>query len=684
MLAEQLGTTLGTTDEIVYRDAVDHSAQKIIVIGSGPVGMRVAEEIFKLDKNANVLVFGNEPSAPYNRVQLTALLAGQVARDDIDIPMPKTETNPWFEYKVAAIQSINRSAKVVIDSFGNVYHYDRLVIATGARAHIPNIPGIETPGVYQFRRLSDAEALFARVTRSRHVVVVGGGLLGIEAAKALARAGTMVTIIQQGPRLMNRQLDETAASLLEEDVKKMGIGIITQSGVREIQGKSFVTGVKTRSGQMVLCDTVVMCAGIQANKELALKARLPVGQGIVVDDLMRTSDPNVFAVGECCEHRGVLYGLVQPGFEQAAVVASVICSKTASYAGSQAVSRLKVVGKTVCSMGDVADVQKQPFQSVWHYQRKRDGIYRKLVLYKGQLVGALGYGDWNESSRVQRAFQSETYLWPWQRALFTLTGKLWIGSDSASVQQWPDKEIVCQCKQVTKGEILKARLEVGQFDPLKVEADSLPTPLEAVQKACGASTVCGTCKPLVAELVDSNAKPEKETAWSALLIGCLLALLVGALVAFSPEAKVSDSVLTQDWFEGFWNDKFWKQVTGFSLLGMTVVGLLMSLRKRFNVEWMGRFAYWRLLHVVLGLMCVATLILHTGFHLGENLNHWLMLDFLLLIGMGASAGIVIALSHHFKPMQAQRIRKFWTWMHVLVTWPLPALLAAHILSVYYF
>lgn len=669
MLAERIGGERSQGELIAPKSA---EREKIIVIGSGPVGMRFVDEVLKLKPSAKIHVFGNEPFAPYNRVQLSALLAGQVKRDDIDIPLPRPSQHPGFKLSVATIATIDRQGKVVVDTFGKEYPYDKLIFATGARAHIPTIPGIDKKGVYPFRRLADAEALFARVTRSRHIAVLGGGLLGIEAAKALARSGTKVTLIQQGEFLMNRQLDETSSGLLRADVEGAGIDVITHSGAREILGDASVSSVKVHSGEEIECDTVVVCAGIQANKKLALAAKLPVGRGIKVDDQMRTNDENIFAVGECSEHRGKLYGFAQPGFEQASVAARVVCDSFAVYSGSQAVSRLKVIGRAVCSMGEIEINEKEPFIKQLRFQRKGQGLYRKLILRKGKLVGGLGYGEWEESSRVQRALQSEDYIWPWQRALFKINGKLWIGDDSANVQQWPEKTMVCHCKQVTKGEILDLKETTANCT------------LKEVQQQCGASTVCGTCKPLVAELVEPNAQPEKEIAWSTLMLGSLIALVVAALIIFMPEAKVSDSVLTQSWFEGIWNDKFWKQVTGFTLLGLTVVGLLMSLRKRFSFEWMGKFAYWRAVHTVLGTLCVALLILHTGFHLGANLNQWLMINFLLLIGVGSVAGMAISMSHRLKPSMARQFRKLWTWLHIIVAWPLPALLAAHVLSVYYF
>jgi len=664
MLAEQIPEQSSQEVPLAW------ASKRYIVIGSGPVGLRFAEDLLKEKPAASIKVFGNEPVSPYNRVQLTALLAGQITLDQIDLPLPDQVRHPSFEFKVSAITEIDRKERRVLDSHGVWHSYDKLILATGARSHVPNIPGVDKQGVYVFRRLADTEALLARIVSSRRVVVLGGGLLGIEAARALSRFATQVALIQQGEYLMNRQLDEVAASLLQAEIESVGIEVITQSGVREVLGEARVDGVRTRSGQVLECDTVVVCAGIKANKELAMRSGLPVGQGVTVDDHMMTSDPAIYAIGECAEHREQLYGLVQPGFEQASVVARALCNKAATYQGSPSVTRLKVVGRAVCSMGEVAERAREPFISVWRNRRAKQDRYRKIVLRKGRLIGALAYGEWSEVARVQRAFLDNAYIWPWQRVLFWLFGRLWLGSDAHHVQSWSDSAIVCQCKQVSKGQILGV-------------AKALEQPsLENIRRSCGASSVCGSCQPVVSELLE--VAPEKEKNAFAILLMTLCALLIGGLIVALPAAQVSDSVMTQGWYEGIWNDKFWKQVTGFSLLGMTLLGLMMSLRKRFEIRWLGDFKAWRLVHLVLGVLAAGTLVLHTGLHLGSNLNQWLMINFLTLVGVGALAGISISFSHKLKPQLSQRLRKTLAWMHVLVSWPLPALLSAHIFSVYYF
>lgn len=668
-------TTTNTVCESTITTA-DNPRCKIIVIGSGPVGMRFVESLLKQAPLAHIHLFGNEPYRPYNRVQLSALLAGEVDRDSLDIPLPTQQKNPNFSYTVSVIRHIDTAAKSITDAAGCEHDYDILVMANGARAHVPSIPGVDTKGVYTFRNLKDAEFLSARIVSSRHIVVVGGGLLGLEAAKALLRFNTRVTLIQQGPRLMNRQLSDEAAGLLQTQVEELGIRVIVNAGVRKIEGSQRVESVLTNDGDVIECDSVLLCAGIKPNVELARAAGIRVATGIAVNDHLQTSQPNIYAIGECCEHRGLTYGLVNPGFEQASVAAEVINNGQAHYVGSQIASRLKVIGKNVFSIGQINDLPKRPLQYECVYRQKKRQIHRHLAIHRGRIIGAIGMGEWAELNRVQEAFNTQRKIWFWQRWLFLLSGRLWPLDGAGSVSQWPATAIVCQCNNITQGELVDA-ISSGCSNQQQLQA------------CTKAGKVCGTCKPLLSELLSDKGlskdlAAEKERGWAVLLTASIAALSTAVVVAAMPEAVNATSVQTTGWFEKVWNDKSWKQVSGFTLLGLSLIGMLMSLRKRFNLNWMGDFANWRILHGLLGLACAAVLIFHTGFHLGSNLNRWLMVNFIGVLVIGAVSGMVVALSHRLKPQRALSVRKNWNHLHVLMTWPLPALLIMHIFSVYYF
>ena len=642
-----------------------------IVIGSGPVGVRFVEEYKAKHTEDKITLFGDETRLPYNRVELSSLLAGQVDVDDIQLTIPLESEN--FSFIPRSIQSINPSIKRVIDEDGNQYNFDRLVIATGARAHVPNIDGLDQTGVYTFRNLKDAESLYARTSRAQHIVIVGGGLLGIETAKALLKNNTRVTVIQQGQYLMNKQLDSNAAELLERNLSELGITVITNVGVREVLGEGRVTGVVLRNQDQIDCDTVLFCSGITPNIEIARNARIRVGRGIVVDDQMQTSIESIYAIGECCEHQDQTYGIVNPGYEQAAVLADVLSGGESFYSGSLLSSTLKVIDTSVHSFGSVVNYTKTPFDSEVVFSKGE--IYRKIITQKGKLIGAMSVGDWGEISRVQEAFLQSRTIPFYQRWLFKLTGRLWPTTQSEDVSQWPATAIVCQCSNVCQGKIVSA-----------IQADCKTLQQIATETRAGA--VCGSCKPLLSQLLEAQggetAEREKEWAWAPMLAASLGAFAIILTIFSVPGLAVGESVLKPAPLEFLWNDKFWKQVSGFSLLGLTTVGLLMSIRKRLKIDKLGKFAYWRFFHIILGLSCAVVLMAHTGLHLGDNLNRLLILNFLAVLLMGSVASSVVALSHRLQPAKSQKIRSFWSWSHIIVTWPLPILLGMHILTVYYF
>lgn len=651
--------------------AANDASLKIVVIGAGPVGLRFSQELLRRQPFTHLLLIGEEQHLPYNRIQLSSLLAGEIRYEEILSPLPDVKQCPNFCHRHGRIEHIDPESKSITDNRGETYSYDILVLATGSRPHIPHIPGTEQNGVYTFRSIKDAEQLYGRVARSRNLVVIGGGLLGLEAARALRRANTKVTVIQQGPRLMNRQLDEVAAGYLQKRLDEIGIAVITDSGVRQILGEGRVTGVVTRDGDRIECDTVLICAGIKPAVELARTARLKISNGVLVDDQLKTSDDNIYAVGECCEHRGRTYGLVNPGFEQAAIAADVISQGGARYIGSLEISQLKVLGKTVCSMGQVTELVQRPFQRQWIYHQAKSGIYRKLITYKGRLIGAVGYGEWPEIRRVQEAFQNQRRLMPWQYIRFLATGTLWGEGDMEQVRSWPASTIICQCNSITQDTLVKA-CEKGA------------NTLESLCRTTGAGTVCGSCRPLLQNILGNDSILEKIKGSAALSLFGGIALIAPLILAFTPALEVGSSVLQSAPLQHIWNDKFWKQVTGFSMLGLILVALLVSLRKRAGWRWLGEFSAWRVVHVALGTVCFAVLSLHTGFNFGSNLNQWLMINFITLLALGGFASTALAANHRMRPSLARKSQKTFFWLHILLAWPLPILLGMHILTVYYF
>ncbi|WP_157360316.1 FAD-dependent oxidoreductase [Aliagarivorans marinus] len=644
-------------------------APKIVIIGAGPAGFRAAEEILKRQPDATLSLIGNESS--YNRVQLSALLAHEVGVEQIFYQPLGGERHPNFQHIQAHIVEIDRSLKRLTDQQGQHYHYDKLILATGAKPHVPQINGTDLDGVLVFRSLRDTERLQARLARARHIAVVGGGLLGLEAARALRRNNTQVTIIQQGPWLMNRQLDHKAAARLRASVEALGITVIENAGVREISGLGRVEQVHLHRQQHLEVDTVVLCSGIRINHQLAKQALLKVAKGILVDRQLTTSDPDIFAIGECCEFEGQCFGLVEPGLEQAAIVADTLAGGSAEYRGSLNVSRLKVVGEQVCSIGDIHSAAASTLAKVLTFEDSKH--YRKVVLHNGRITAAIGIGEWPEFRQIREAILEQRPLRWWQGLRFANHGRLW-PEQQDSPQHWPEQALICQCNRVSRGQLSTA-ISAGACS------------IEQLQQQTQAATVCGSCKPLLTQLLTPDnqaARLEKEQGSNTLTLASLLACCIALLMLLVPGLQPPESV-QQNWrLDKIWNDGFYKQVSGFTLLGLTLLGLGLSLRKRFKFKLPGDFNYWRLAHGLIGVVCVAILVAHTGLHLGSNLNRFLVLNFLAVLLLGSLTGLSVAQSHQLPLRQAKGLRQWWSWLHILISWPLPILLAVHVLSVYYF
>ena len=308
----------------------------VIVIGTGPTGMRFISQFARINTESRIAVFGDEPWMPYNRVNLTSLLTGDIREEKMYVSFDAAKHANVICYYNNPIIQIDRHAKVVIDRQGVRYGYDTLVLATGSSAFMPNIPGINLRNVFSFRDLSDAQKLMSRIVRSRHTVVIGGGLLGLEAARAMQRFNTNVTVIEHSMWLMFRQLDQRGGSYLKRHIESLGVNVRTSERVLEILGKDKVQGVLLGNGETIDCDTVVIAAGIVPNLHLIRHTGLRFGKGIRINDQLQTNDPDIYAVGECAEHRKKVYGLVTPGYEQADVLAYNLNGGKAQYTGSTA------------------------------------------------------------------------------------------------------------------------------------------------------------------------------------------------------------------------------------------------------------------------------------------------------------------------------------------------------------
>jgi NAD(P)H-nitrite reductase large subunit len=477
--------------------------RRIVVVGNGMAGARLVDEVCRRDPSALVTVFGAEDRPAYNRILLSDVLAGRRQQADIALsPAPARVVQRLG----TSVTRIDRAARVVHADDGTTTPYDALVLATGSTAIVPPVQGIAghdgrlLEGVHVFRTVEDCTAITAEAKAVRRAVVVGGGLLGLEAARGLIAHGVRVELVHGAGHLMETQLDPTGGAVLRRSIEALGVGVHLGSFAAGVLGGRRVEGVRLADGREVLGDLVVLACGVRPQVDLAREAGVAVERGVVVDDELRTDDPRVFALGECAQHRGSVYGLVAPAWEQAAVLAEVLVGGTAAYTGSRLVTRLKAMDLEVAAMGETAP---EPADStagleVLAFCDPTRHVYKKLVVRDGVVTGALLLGDLTTAGVVTQAFDRGRPL-PADRLHLLFAG---IGSvpavDAASLA---DDAVVCTCNAVTAGALRRIGCRT----------------VEQAADATRATTGCGSCKDSVRALLEAAAPgpalvPERRSA----------------------------------------------------------------------------------------------------------------------------------------------------------------------------
>ena len=367
-------------------------SEPLVIVGNGMAAARLVDELVKTSLGRYAIaVIGEEPRLAYNRVLLSSVLAGETASHDIELKPAEwwRDRGVTVKYgcRVSEIDVGRNELKVEGDES---IEFSRLVLAIGSTPLRLNVPGADLSGAYTFRDSRDVDLMLSLAARKKPAVVVGGGLLGLEAAYGLAKAGTPVTLLHLMDRLMERQLDAPAADLLKTLVERKGIKVLLNANTARIHGGARVEGVELADGRRIEADAVVFAAGIRPNTALAKEAGISVNRGVVVDDHLQTSAPNIFALGECAEHRGICYGLVEPAYEQAGVLARHLASRNAAYQGSVVATNLKVSGVSVFSAGDFLGSDGSESILLSDFRR---GTYKKLVIADGRLIGAVLIGE---------------------------------------------------------------------------------------------------------------------------------------------------------------------------------------------------------------------------------------------------------------------------------------------------
>ena len=468
--------------------------EKLVVIGNGMAPGRALEKLFEAAPDAyEVTIFNAEPRVNYDRIMLSPLLTGEKSFEQIVI-----HGDGWYVkhgvtlYKGASVTAIDRMAKTVTSARGLTVPYDKLIIATGSLPIIIPVPGHKLAGVLTYRDLDDVQAMLLAVKSRGSAVVIGGGLLGLEAAAGLKEQGMDVTVVHLAPTLMERQLDMPAGHLLQKAVEARGIHVITKANTKAILGEKKVEAVLLEDGTRLAADLVIMAVGIRPNAGLAKDAGLVVGRGITVDATMRTSDPDIYAVGECAEVEAQVFGLVAPLYEMASVLAAQLAGEpTAIFTPSAVATKLKVTGINLFSAGDFADGQDREEIVLRDASR---GIYKRLVLKDNRVIGVVMYGDTSDGAWFFDLLKKGTDIAEMRETL--IFGPSFAGGSPldpmAAVAALPDEAEICGCNGVCKGKITGA---IGTL--------SLKT-LDDVRAHTKASASCGSCTGLVEQLLKAT------------------------------------------------------------------------------------------------------------------------------------------------------------------------------------
>lgn len=620
-----------------------------------------------------ITIYGDEPRPAYDRVNLSKLLSGKSEDDLLLSPMQ------WYQDHRIELVTGRRIARLELDrqqiwdDAGGCAAYDKLVLATGSRPWVPPIPGANSPGVFVYRTIDDLNAIqdYVRTLNCKSSAVIGGGLLGLEAAKVMHDMGLAATILEVAPGLMPRQLDAQGASVLRDRVQSLGVDVHVTRRTKCVTSVDAAVQIDFDNAQSLTVDILLIAAGIRPRDELARESGLAIGPrgGIAVNDLLETDTPNVFAIGECAAVNGNLYGLVAPCYRMADVLAERLVGETTVFAGVVESVELKLLGVPVIGLGKA--IGESTSGVVIKYES--DEGYRKILLEQGRVVGAACVGSWDDLNLIRLAVGEQKWLWPIQRSRFLRTGSPYAAGSGLSIHQWPETATVCSCHGVTRGDLGTA-INAGRDT------------VSALSAATGAATACGSCRSLLCELV--GARPETVSTRGArtVLVASLLAIVIIVLMATVPSLAFASSV-QDEWrsIDVLWRDGFTKQVTGFTLVAILLATVAFSVRKR--TIRIGHYGLWRAMHTALGTSMLLGLIAHTGIRMGSNLNFALSFTFLALTFLGGLAGVATSVESSLSGGAAMFVRSWrpkLTWMHIALFVPFPALLAGHVFSVYWY
>lgn len=638
-------------------------------------GQRFCERFVELGLGAHfsLTVVGAESTVPYDRIRLGELLgrSGKLSQ------LAFRESAWYADHGISLVlgaeaKELDLTSRVVRDARGRAYEYDQMVLATGSTPRLPPCVDPESSSVYVYRDARDVEAISGRIAEtspSESVLVLGAGLLGIELAAKLRQEGCRVSMYEAASHLLSRQLDVAGASLLQASLTSRGIDVTLGIRVASISETDEGVVVRDESGATAKFAFVVVAAGVVPEDRLAREAGLSCASrgGVVVDRNMRTSDRRVFAVGECANVDGEPFGLVAPCYETVETLVQSFSGRRKPFRRTPTVTKLKYEGLPTSVVGH-ALFDERGFESV--AQSSASG-YRRLVIRRGRLIGAMAVGEWNQWPVVLTAVVDRRRLGAGPRSRFEANQPLWPDARVNDVSRWSPEVPVCTCTGATCGALREAI------------ADGCTT-VGALAARTGAGTVCGSCTPLVERLLEPSRPhlPPRAQRWLAGAGVAAIAITLGVLV-LDPVGWAT--TFQNDWrVDELWRNKTVRQVSGFTLAGLCLLSLVLSLRKRVPRFRLGHYRAWRLFHSMLGVGTLAAVGVHTGFRFGSNLNFWVMTTFIALATLGGIAALAAAFEHHLPDQVGGAVRRRALLIHQILFWPFPVLVFVHALKGFYF
>jgi nitrite reductase (NADH) large subunit len=643
---------------------------RLVIVGNGMVSRSLCEQLLRSGAGRElpeIVVFGAESRPAYDRVHLGEVLSGR--------PPESLLLSPPSWYLASGIRlhlgdpvvRLDLEAQQVISARGHRLRYDRLVLATGASPVIPSM--IADPHeVFFLRTLDDVERLRDRMPNARRAAVIGGGLLGVETAAALCQAGLKVTVVEMGAHLMRRQLDPATAEALRRMLVTRGVDVVMGHKLSTVATGPTGRRVILSEGVEVLADLVVVATGVRPRDQLggAALARHALG-GYLIDERLRTSVPQVYAIGDCAAMAGLQPGTVLPGYQMAEKLAPNLLGppqpgarwEEQPFVPLPPSIRLKLPGSPLLLAG-----QCPP--GGWTARLSLRGGYRALAVRDGKLVAAAALGSWSEWNRVESAVMNREPVTSKQLRRFARGGDLWPAAMKAATAVVSGDAIVCVCNLVSMRSV-----QTAISDGCRTVAD-----VAGRTRACSG---CGSCTPVVLSLLEGQQTAPVVRPMRALWPVGLATLLLASL----PLAALAPGLRAR-WLPASWDflfrDPAAQQITGFGLVALALIAMLLPLRRKLAARMPGSGNFWRLIHGLVGVMLLAGVLVHSSGRVGQGLNGALSVATLAL----TVAGAALALGWRRAPPQPAPVRRVLRPLHLLLLWPALGLMLAHVLAVYYF